>query len=849
VKDRWFFEVAGAALTTQTQSQCLGEKVLDDNVGCKDQTCDFGPKSFGKIIQNPTNFVIPDQSQRFPDLDNLLSTSSEFQDTTSDVKMKTSLVNKFKEKVVTGACFNPAIVRDSLGPVETLPGYLALAEDNEDTAWDFQGWIFYDDDLGHCIVTGWGVDHGTNIVFYTPCWSKDPTAHEEHASLTEFLSWIRDSPVSSRITDYRSSRTLKISNKAKDVETLMMRTVPTIQRLRPMLGTMLPPRVGGFTPNVKVLSSKIIVRILKAHETIFKYGTFIPRNDREAELSPEAPRWRSGRTLEWLRLRQVRTFETDWTWERIQKEFPLYLKADIGHLFYVYDYKYSGEHRVRLVFDGSRQSSTTYGVTYAPTVRAESVRLFHLYAVEYGWPIQQYDVPQAFLRSDADCTIFVYPPKGQSDFPGQLLKLSKMLYGSKQAAALWFNLLNSFLLKLGFQASPMDACFYRRACVSDGIQDAARSDAIIILHVDDMRVAAPPEILQIIHDQLFVEFQITTSDTGRFLGMDVDYDLHTGVLKMHMATYIDSTVQRFTDFDLSKGIPYREIVGSLLWIVLCVLGTELLRVKDLAKRCNNFTIDDYNDALKVLDRIVSSKHYGIIFRRGGANKEFVPSKTRLGGGLENTDEEVYSTGDQGHANELEENNLYKLDPDVDDTTLDIEKVLADTNTRFTKVAYSDASFAVGETKQSITGFIVLINGVPILWGSLKQTVVVDSTCSAEYVAASVCCKQIMQAENMVQFLDFTCPRPYRMYTDSQACLKIATNASKLGMVRHLEIRYHLVRCVVLSGNIVLEYCITEDMLADLFTKIVTSAQDKRLTIRFYNDCVVVDAEDYLPGPL
>jgi hypothetical protein len=49
----------------------------------------------------------------------------------------------------------------------------------------------------------------------------------------------------------------------------------------------------------------------------------------------------------------------------------------------------------------------------------------------------------------------------------------------------------------------MDPCFYRRACEPNGEPDAARSDAIIILHVDDMRVAAPPEILQIIHDQLF----------------------------------------------------------------------------------------------------------------------------------------------------------------------------------------------------------------------------------------------------------------------------------------------------------------------------------------------------------
>jgi hypothetical protein len=204
-------------------------------------------------------------------------------------------------------------------------------------------------------------------------------------------------------------------------------------------------------------------------------------------------------------------------------------------------------------------------------------------------------------------------------------------------------------------------------------------------------------------------------------------------------------------------------------------------------------------------------------------------------------DDAYSIGDQGSINELEENNLYKLHH-YDEAQLDIAKSLADTNYCFTKVAYSDASFAVGETKQSISGFIVLINGVPILWGSLKQTIVVDSTCSAEYVAASVCCKQIMQAENMVQFLDFTCPKPYKMYTDSQACLKIATNASKMGVVRHLEIRYHLVRCIVTMGDIVLEYCITEDMLADIFTKIVASAQDKRLSIRFYNDCVMDDED-------
>ncbi len=188
---------------------------------------------------------------------------------------------------------------------------------------------------------------------------------------------------------------------------------------------------------------------------------------------------------------------------------------------------------------------------------------------------------------------------------------------------------------------------------------------------------------------------------------------------------------------------------------------------------------------------------------------------------------------------MKEHDLYKLDVTIDDPHLDIPKVLASTNKRFTVVAYADASFAVGELKQSISGFHVMINGIPLLWGSLKQTAVVDATCSAEYVASSICCKQIVQAENMVQFLNFTCPKPYTLYTNSHACLHIANSASKLGKVRYVEIRYHLVRCHVISGDMKLFYCITEDMIADIFTKIVSGAQDKRLSVRFYNDCNVL----------
>ena len=158
------------------------------------------------------------------------------------------------------------------------------------------------------------------------------------------------------------------------------------------------------------------------------------------------------------------------------------------------------------------------------------------------------------------------------------------------------------------------------------------------------------------------------------------------------------------------------------------------------------------------------------------------------------------------------------------------------SSRFRLVAYTDASFAATDKMQSISGWVIYLNGTPILWGSMKQTVVVDSSCSAEYVAASVTVKQVKELEHRLLFLELCCAKPYTVYTDSQAAKAIADNSNSMGNVRHLCIRTHLTRCYISLGDIALAFCITEAMVADLFTKIVTASQEKGLLYRFYNDC-------------
>jgi hypothetical protein len=55
----------------------------------------------------------------------------------------------------------------------------------------------------------------------------------------------------------------------------------------------------------------------------------------------------------------------------------------------------------------------------------------------------------------------------------------------------------------------------------------------------------------------------------------------------------------------------------------------------------------------------------------------------------------------------------------------------------------------------------------------------------------------------------------------------------------------MVRCYVSLGDVTMCFCITEEMVADLLTKIVVGAQDHRLSLRFYN--LLPESADYVSG--
>jgi hypothetical protein len=67
-----------------------------------------------------------------------------------------------------------------------------------------------------------------------------------------------------------------------------------------------------------------------------------------------------------------------------------------------------------------------------------------------------------------------------------------------------------------------------------------------------------------------------------------------------------------------------------------------------------------------------------------------------------------------------------------------------TKGRVSVEAYSDADWAESKSdRKSVSGGLVLLNGIPVSWTCKKQTCVALSTLEADYIAASEVCKVLI----------------------------------------------------------------------------------------------------------
>ena len=106
----------------------------------------------------------------------------------------------------------------------------------------------------------------------------------------------------------------------------------------------------------------------------------------------------------------------------------------------------------RLVTRGFKQcEGNDFGEKFAPTMSSLCVRLLSAIACEYDFDLFHFDVDQVFVQSHLNMDVFLRLPKGCGKLSGKVMRLTKSLYGLRQASRTWHAHLTTCPQRLGFE--------------------------------------------------------------------------------------------------------------------------------------------------------------------------------------------------------------------------------------------------------------------------------------------------------------------------------------------------------------------------------------------------------------
>jgi hypothetical protein len=159
-------------------------------------------------------------------------------------------------------------------------------------------------------------------------------------------------------------------------------------------------------------------------------------------------------------------------------------------------------------------------------------------------------------------------------------------------------------------------------------------------------------------------------------------------------------------------------------------------------------------------------------------------------------------------------------------------------------AYADASWASDQdTGRSVTGYVVTINGTSVSWKSQRQSTVAMSSTEAEYMALFAVVQEVVWIKRLLSevssdYLD----QGIIVYQDNKSAIALASNPTQHSRTKHINTKFHFVRDQVASGQVKIQYLSTEEMVADILTKAVSrpklNKHVKSLGVQYDEDNII-----------
>jgi hypothetical protein len=282
-----------------------------------------------------------------------------------------------------------------------------------------------------------------------------------------------------------------------------------------------------------------------------------------------------------------------------------------------------------------------FGKTFAPVAKSASIRVLAAHATVNDWELDCFNAHCAFLWGKLQEDVFMRQPPGFEHLGpnGERLvaHLLSSLYGLKQAAYDWYELLRTVLTSLGFVQCEAD---YMVFIFNHLDSEGTRIICIIVWHVDDRLAGANNrKFLDQTKSKITDRFGIT--DLGpvtKYLGVQFVRCRKTRQLWMHQEDYIVYLLQEHSmsqcnpvslpmDPNFPFGRPtdvhphidnldtkYHKLVGELLYLAMYTRPDIAHTIMRLAQNNSSPELCHYTAAKHILRYLAGTinlcTHYG-----------------------------------------------------------------------------------------------------------------------------------------------------------------------------------------------------------------------------------------------
>ncbi|TYK03714.1 gag/pol protein [Cucumis melo var. makuwa] len=139
--------------------------------------------------------------------------------------------------------------------------------------------------------------------------------------------------------------------------------------------------------------------------------------------------------------------------------------------------------------------------------------------------------------------------------------------------------------------------------------------------------------------------------------------------------------------------------------------------------------------------------------------------------------------------------------------------------------YTNSDFQTDkDARKSTLGSFFTLNGGAVVWRSIKQSCIVDSTMEAEYVVVCEAAKETVWLKKFLTDLEVVLNMhlPVTLYCDNSGAVANSREPKSHKRGKHIERKYHLIREIVHQGDVIETKISSEQNMADSFTKSLTT---------------------------